>query len=180
MIPHLADTPVLETERLILRAPAPQDGDVLRTFMASDRSKFVGGPKNAHDTWRTHAGLIGHWVLRGYGMFSICLKGTDTMIGMTGPFNPEGWPEPEIGWSLVDETAVGKGYAQEAAAASRAFAYNDLGWSTAVSYINPANARSLAVAERLGCEQDEAAALPDLPGWDGTLVFRHPSPEALE
>ena len=178
MTAHLANTPVLETERLTLRAPAPQDADALRAFMASDRSHFVGGPKNAHDAWRSHAMLIGHWALRGFGMFSICRKGTDAMIGMTGPFMPEGWPELEIGWSLVDPEAEGHGFASEAAAAARQYAYDDLGRTAAVSYINPANARSIAVAENLGCTLDESAVLPDLPGWDDVAVYRHPALEA--
>ncbi len=57
----------------------------------------------------------------------------------------------------------------------RRHAYEDLGWETAVSYIDPANARSIALAERLGCTRDDAAdrVHPD------DLVYRHPSPSEV-
>ena len=46
--------------------------------------------------------------------------------------------------------AEGKGLAFEAAQATRAHAYADLGWQTAISLIDPANLRSQA--ERFGAE----------------------------
>jgi RimJ/RimL family protein N-acetyltransferase len=57
----------------------------------------------------------------------------------------------------------------------RAHAFRDLGWTTAVSYIDPDNARSIALAERLGAVRDRGARQPvfDKP----CLVYRH-SPEA--
>ncbi len=177
MIPQLTETPVLETERLVLRAPAPQDWDVFAAFWATERSQYQGGSRTRHDAWRNHAMLIGHWVLHGYGLFSFCHKDDDVALGVAGPFNPEGWAEAEIGWSVVQPDAEGKGYAYEAAKATRDYAFSTLGWDTAVSYIDPDNARSIALAERLGCTLDKAATLPDLPDWEGTLVYRHPAPE---
>lgn len=120
---------------------------------------------------------MGHWVLRGYGLFFVTLKGSDLAIGMAGPWFPEGWPEQEIGWSLFTDAAAGKGFAAEAARATLAHAFGPMGWKTAVGYIDPANASSIALAERLGAELDEAAATPD-PA-DPTLVYRHPAPGGL-
>lgn len=174
MTPQLAHTPVLETNRLTLRAPAPQDWPVFEAFWASNRSQYQDGPKSSHDAWRNHATLIGHWVLRGYGLFSFCLKDQDVAIGVVGPFNPEAWAEPELAWTVVNPDAEGKGYAFEAAQAARDHAFNVLGWPTAVSYIAPGNTRSIALAQRLGCTLDENAPLPDLPDLEGTLVYRHP------
>ena len=70
----------------------------------------------------------------------------------------------------------GKGYATEAGRAARAYAYGTLGWKTAVSYVDPGNHRSAAVARRLGCREDPEAARPD----PADIVFRHPGPEALQ
>lgn len=89
----------------------------------------------------------------------------------------DGWAEPELGWGMWDAAHEGKGYAHEAAIATRAYAYRTLSWTTAVSYIDPDNAHSIALATRLGCTLDPDAALPDLPDWDGTLVYRHPAPK---
>jgi RimJ/RimL family protein N-acetyltransferase len=179
MIPHLADTPVLETERLTLRAFGPQDVERAASFLTSSRSVYMGGPYSQADAWEHCCHFIGHWAVRGYGLFSICLKGSDAAIGEVGPFRPISWPEPEIAWGLWDAEHEGAGYAFEAAQAARLFAYRQLGWSTAISYVDRENAPSIALAERMGCVLDGSAPLPDLPDWEGTLVYRHPAPADL-
>jgi RimJ/RimL family protein N-acetyltransferase len=173
---RLADTPVLHTARLMLRAPGAADWPRWMAFMASPRACYAGGPLTEARGWRAFGHVIGHWLLRGYGSFVVTLRGSDTAIGLAGPYHPIDWPEPEIGWALWSAASEGKGYAYEAAAAARTFAFGQLGWKTAVSYIDPANARSIALARRLGAQQDPAAAHP---GDDPCLVFRHPRPEAV-
>lgn len=178
MTPNLADTPVLQTKRLILRAPGPQDWSAFAAFLSSDRSGFVGGPYRQDQAWRSLGTVIGHWALRGFGMFTFCRKEDDAALGMTGPWYPEGWAEPEIAWSIWDQANEGKGYVAEAADAARRWANETLNLTSYVSYINPANTRSIALAKRLGCAHDGVARLPDLPEWEGTLVYRHPRKEA--
>jgi RimJ/RimL family protein N-acetyltransferase len=169
----LSNTPVLETERLILRAPQYGDYDAWLGFATAPRATYTGGPLTRELAWRAMGHLTGHWVHRGFGMFFFCLKGADTPIGMAGPWMPEGWPEPEIGWSVWSDAAEGKGFAHEAATAARAYAFDVLGWSTAVSYIHPNNMRSIALARRLGATLDRDAQGP---GLDPCLVYRHPAP----
>jgi RimJ/RimL family protein N-acetyltransferase len=149
MTPHLAGTPVLETERLTLRAPGPQDWEAWRDFALSDRARFIRPPEFSEAlAWRAMGHMIGHWTLRGFGSFVYCLKGSDRALGHAGPWFPAGWPEREIGWTVWDTQAEGRGYAHEAARATLDHAFRALGWDTAVSYIDPANARSIALAER--------------------------------
>jgi len=171
-MPHLADTPVLETERLILRAPATRDFPAWEAFAASARANFVGGPFDAKDTWRAFANVAGHWVIRGCGEFVFCLKGSDAPLGAVGPWFPAGWPEREISWTVWSPEAEGQGYAFEAARAAIAHAFDSLGWQTAVSYIDPDNDRSIALAERLGAVRDPDANGPS----QRDLVYRHPAP----
>jgi RimJ/RimL family protein N-acetyltransferase len=76
-------------------------------------------------------------------------KATGSFVGRVGLHHPEGWPEPEIGWMLV-RPVWGRGYAYEAANAAVRVAFDSLAWNRAVSLIAPDNARSIAVAERLG------------------------------
>ncbi len=177
MTPHLADTPVLETDRLTLRAPKMADWDRWWAFTQDDRSRFIRGeePMELGKAWRAFAHVTGMWALRGYGSFIFCLKGTDDALGMTGPWHPMEWPERELGWTVWSADAEGKGYAFEAAARARDFAFRDLGWDTAVSYIDPKNARSIALAERLGARLDPDAPAPFAD--EKTLVYRHPRPE---
>ncbi|MDP1670116.1 GNAT family N-acetyltransferase [Phaeovulum sp.] len=174
----LAATPILETERLLLRAPEGGDWPAFDAFLASDRAAFVRSVDYSEAiSWRAWGHVIGHWAMRGFGTFVITRRDDRRAIGMCGPWFPATWPEPEIGWTLWDAGAEGAGYAREAARATIAHAFGPLGWQTAVSYIAPANARSIALAERLGARLDPAAAHP---GDEPTLVFRHPKTEARE
>ena len=167
--------PILETERLVLRAPREDDFEAEAEFFASDAAGFVGGPKEPHDTWRALAMLVGHWVFRGYGFWALEEKATGAYVGRTGLWYPHGWYEREIGWTLM-QPAWGKGYATEAAVASRAYAYDVLGWDTAISQIAPENEPSKAVARRLGAHFETTY---DDPKYGPIEIWRHLSPAQL-
>ncbi len=169
-------TPVLETERLILRAPVTEDFEPFAACMASDRAVHLGGPFSRVLAWRSFGHLTGHWVHRGYGMFVLVERATGAAIGMSGPWFPEGWPEPEIGWTIWAPEAEGKGYAAEAALAARGYAYDVLGWPTTISLIAPGNTRSQALARRMGCVLESTFTHEQF-GESG--IWRHPAPEAL-
>lgn len=161
--------PTLTTERLILRGPETRDWPAFRDFFASDRAVHAGGLKDAKQAWTFFAAEIGHWHLRGFGMWTVEQDGAP--IGLVGCWYPETWPEREIGW-LIWDGFEGRGFAAEAARAARAHCYGPFGWDTAVSYIHRDNTRSIALAERLGCQRDVGAVHPN----PDTLVFRHPAP----
>ncbi|MDQ7070519.1 MAG: GNAT family N-acetyltransferase [Rhodobacterales bacterium] len=141
--------PTLTTERLTLRAPINDDFAAFSEFYASERSKFVGGPATAEQSWRMLAVEIGHWGLRGYGRWAVEETDTGKFVDIVGMWNPHGWPEPELGWDLMTGFE-GKGYATEAALAARKYAYETLGWATAISLVAPKNDGSRAVAKRMG------------------------------
>lgn len=171
--PALTGIPVLQTERLLLRAPRTQDFEPFAAYFASERSRFTGGPQDRNLAWRAFCHLTGHWVHRGYGFFVLEEKATGTALGTAGPFFPEGWPEPEIGWTLWHPQAEGKGYAREAALATRAFAYHVLGWSTAISMIVAGNSRSEALAQRMGCVLEGDFEHKQ---FGRSSIWRHPPP----
>lgn len=164
--------PTLTTERLTLRAQGPEDIAAFTAMMSEPRTAFVGGPLSPELAWRSLAGEIGHWTLRGFGRWSVIERETDLYCGVVGLWFPEGWPEPEIGWTLAG-AAEGRGIGQEAAEAALAHAYNTLGWSTAISLIDPANARSIALAQRLGAayERDHTH-----PRFGDMGIWRHKGP----
>ena len=172
-------TPVIETERLILRAPDARDLAPWTAFFLDDRSHFIRSRVEQSEAmaWRIFASVCGHWTLNGCGVFVFARKDAlDAPIGYAGPWRPHGWPEPEIGWTVWSEADEGKGYVREAATAARAHAYDALGWTTAVSYIDARNTRSVRLAERLGARPDWDA---ETPRGDQCVVFRHPGPETL-
>jgi RimJ/RimL family protein N-acetyltransferase len=141
--------PVLETERLILRPPAPEDLEPYSAFMALEITRFIGGPQSRSVAWRGLASIIGAWTLRGHSMFSYIEKATGRWVGRGGPWSPEGWPGDEVGWAVIPD-AQRQGYAREASAAAIDWAFETLGWAEVIHCIDPANAASIAVARSLG------------------------------
>ncbi len=168
------DIPVIETQRLQLRGPAPEDYPDFKATFASYRSRFMGGPLNAYEAWMLYAAEIGHWEIRGFGMWMIHDRATGETLGMAGGWQPAKWPEREIAWIIWPQKS-GRGFALEATHAVRRHYYEDQGWAGAVSYIDPKNLDSIRLAERLGCVKDKQA--PSIDGSDA--VYRHPSPDRL-
>lgn len=160
---------MIETARLTLRPPQATDWPAYRAYRMSARSSIaVAGDEG--QVWMLFAAFFGHWTLRGFGRCIAELKADGRPVGHFGPFFPAGHPERELTWTLWDAGLEGQGYAFEAAQAMRAHAFGALGWDGAVSYIDPANHRSQALAARLGAVLDPAAPNPY---GDTTQVWRH-------
>jgi RimJ/RimL family protein N-acetyltransferase len=96
--------------------------------------------------------LIGHWELRGFGLWAVEERASGRLIGRIGCHEPEGWPGFELGYALARD-AWGQGYAREGAAAALAFAQRELGKDAIISLIRPANSASIAVAEHFGARR---------------------------
>ncbi|OWU85609.1 GNAT family acetyltransferase [Oceanicola sp. 22II-s10i] len=173
-MPHNS-IPVIETKRLVLRGPEAGDYPDFRATFSSYRSRFMGGPLTPYETWMLYAAEIGHWQIRGYGMWMIHDRTTDKPLGMAGGWKPAQWPEAEIAWIIWPETA-GHGYALEATHAARGYLYGRLGWEGAVSYLDPKNLDSIRLAERLGAKKDTGAQTVD----GNDICYRHPSPAQLK
>jgi len=142
--------PQLETERLILRAFRQEDLDAWASFSADPEvMRFLDGPVARSDAWRSMSATLGHWVLRGYGMWAVERKSDGVLIGRVGLINPEGWPGLEVGWTL-GRPFWGRGYATEAAAATMRYGFLTQPVDRLISNIDPGNIASQAVAMRLG------------------------------
>ncbi len=178
MIPALTGTPTLETERLFLRGPEGPDWEGWAELALTERARYIGGPYTRPLAFRAWGHVIGQWVIRGFGSFVCVDKATGRAIGHAGPWFPDGWPEKELGWTIWDPAYEGGGYAFEAVTRIREHVYRDLGWTTAVSYIDAPNARSIALAKRLGAVLDETAPVPDKDD-PPIRVYRHPGPEEV-
>lgn len=167
--------PTLETDRLVLRPHRFEDFQPLADLFATERSRYMDGPLRPADVWRNFMCDVGQWAVLGYGAWAIELKATGTYIGQVGLNRPYHFPEDELGWLLFDGHE-GHGYAFEAAKRARDFGFTELGLGTLVSYVDPENARSTALAERLGGMRDPAAKRPEN---DPCIVFRHPRPDLV-
>jgi len=175
LAPTTIQIPTLETERMFLRAMRQDDIDAEVEFFASERSHFVGGPLERDQVWRAVAGMIGHWALRGFGFWALEEKATGRYLGRAGLWYPDRWPEREIGWTLMAD-AEGKGFGHEAALAARAYAYDELGWTTAISLITAGNRRSEALAKRLGAQLETEFLHPIFGAMN---IWRHPGPSEV-
>ena len=167
-----AVVPRLSTERLILRGFVPDDVDPYARMMADPevtRHLGDGQPLSRADAWRQLALLIGHWELRGFGLWAVEERATGRFVGRIGCFEPEGWPGFEIGYVLARE-AWGRGLASEGAAASLAYARETLRRDAIISLIRPANGRSIAVAEHLGARRTGSVEFYGAP----TDVYTYP------
>ena len=141
---------ILETPRLILRPPRPEDFDPWAENMADESaSRYIGGPQVRAVAWRGFCTVAGAWAMFGEGMFSVIEKASGRWIGRIGPWRPEGWPGPEVGWALVKD-AWGQGFGAEAASAAMDYAFDVLGWTEAIHCIDPLNLPSQRLAARLG------------------------------
>lgn len=175
----LISAPTLTTERLTLRAPAPRDAEAYIAFHGSERAKYVGGAMTRARAWEAFGTELGHWLIRGFGMFTVTWKTDDRALGMVGHWCPDGWPEQEVGWELFEAENEGKGIAFEAAQACIAHAWGPLGWSSVVSYVGHGNLRSAALAKRLGARLDPEAPVPN-PEKPWGAAYRHPKPKDLQ
>ena len=157
--------PELETERLRLRQFRPDDlDDYARITADGEVMRYIGdgAPYTREEAWRSLSHLIGHWELRGFGLWAAEEKRSGALVGRIGLYQPEGWPGLEVGW-LVDRARWGQGFAGEGGAAALRFAFETLKPERLISIIQPANAASIRVAEKLGerfLEESELGGKP--------------------
>lgn len=155
--------PTLQTGRLTLRGPEAGDFAMYRDFYTdAEASHFYGGPLEPAVAWRKLACDIGHWALRGFGMWTIVERDTGAGVGGCGIVWPEGWPRHELTWWIVP-AARRRGYALEASRAAVDWACDDLGWHFVETHMNDENSAARALAERLG----------------GTVIAREQFPDGL-
>jgi len=148
----------LATDRLLLRMFRESDLDSYAQMCADPEvMRYIGGvPMTRDEAWRNMALVLGHWQLRGFGLWAVEERASGVLAGRVGCWQPEGWPGLEIGWSLL-RPFWGFGYATEAGMFALNHAFNELHQTHLVSLIQPENARSIKVARRLGMKREGEA-----------------------
>ena len=147
-----------QTDRLLFRQFHDSDLDAYADMNADPEvRRYLDGRVLERDqAWREMAMFLGHWELRGYGLWAAELKRTGEFVGRIGLNNPEGWPGLEVGWALARQH-WGHGYATEGGRAAMEHAFESLGINHIISVIHPDNRPSIQVAERLGETFERAA-----------------------
>ena len=148
--------PTLQTERLVLRAPRLSDFSIYADIALSANGRFLLEEPNRENAWFDFVNMIACWFLRGHGLWAVERAQDAGLIGFVLIGFEPGDHEPELGYMLA-EGAQGFGYAREAALTVKQFAFEALGFTTFVSTIDPDNAASIKLAERLGGVRDREA-----------------------
>jgi RimJ/RimL family protein N-acetyltransferase len=140
----------LSTDRLRLRLFADSDLDAYAEMCGdAEVMRYLGGAVMSRaEAWRSLAMVVGHWSLRGFGLWAVEERATGAMVGRVGCWQPEGWPGLELAWTLR-RAYWGMGYATEAARAALAVAFSDLKKDHVISMIHSENRASIRVAQRL-------------------------------
>jgi RimJ/RimL family protein N-acetyltransferase len=170
--------PVLETERLIIRRPQPDDFPAYAAMWGDPEvTRFINGPPlSEEDAWAKFMRGFGHWALVGYGFWAVLEKSSGQRVGETGflDVHREIAPSlngiPEIGWAFA-RSAQGKGYATEAVRAALAWGETRFGKTRFACIIAPDNAPSLAVAAKTGFRE---AARTTYKGEPTVMLYREP------
>lgn len=164
----MTDMVSISTARLVLRPMNIDDFDAYRELMMSQRAVYMGGPFDLGIAWGMFCNDVAQWSLFGHGCLMIERRADSVTMGQVGINHGPLFPEKELGWLLFDGFE-GQGYAFEAALAMRDWAFSALGLASLVSYCDPGNAPSIALARKLGGVLD-----PNATGQDPEdLVFRH-------
>lgn len=141
----------LQTGRLQLRLFRPDDFEAHAEICADPEvMRYIrAGAISRLDAWWQLARYMGHWQLRGFGLWAVVEKSTDRLIGHLGFLDPEGGEGFELGWALARH-AWGKGYALEGTRAAVQYAFTTLKRDHIACVIRPENASSIRLAGRLG------------------------------
>jgi RimJ/RimL family protein N-acetyltransferase len=182
----VANEPVLETERLLLRVPRPDDAEGASELLADPIvMRFLGGSTvPREDVPVVIAKWSRRWQESGMGPFVITRRTDGRFLGRAGllVWDTRSWThatlaetgafaQPELGWALA-RAHWGNGYATEAARAVRRWANAERGVDRLVSLIAPDNLASQRVAERLGAQPTETVRLFDS---GSAVVWVHPA-----
>jgi RimJ/RimL family protein N-acetyltransferase len=155
----------IETGRLLLRRFRPEDAEPLaESFADPEVMRYIGDGSTGgvEDTRAWLRRSEERWEESGWGHLAVERAADGRILGRVGflVWNRATWDkgvlaelgdlaEVELGWILAREH-WGSGYATEAAAACRDWAFGARGRRRLISIIQPANLRSISVAERLG------------------------------
>ena len=143
---------VLESERLSFRQMFASDlGDFAALQSDDETMRFLGGSRSLDQSWETLQRIRRSYHENQFGLYAITLKATGRFAGRCGfiAWNIEGRREVELAY-LIARQEWGNGLATEAARSLLHYGFTRLKQQRLIALINPANTRSLRVAEKAG------------------------------
>jgi RimJ/RimL family protein N-acetyltransferase len=149
-----------EATRLVFRDMAPDDLDDMAALLGDPEvMTYYPRPKARQDAAQWIDWNRGLYRTRGYGLWLLTTAEGDFVgdCGLT-PQVVDGVTELEVGYHVMPALQR-RGYATEAAAASRDFARTVLGATRLIAIIHPDNRPSQRVAEKIGLLPEKRATV---------------------
>lgn len=145
-------TVVLETPRLLLRHFCTDDAPlVLELLNDAAFVRFIGdrGVRTLDDARRyIDERLASSYALNRFGLYAILRKEDGAAVGLCGLVKRDGLDDVDVGYALLPAYR-GHGYALESASAVLNLARSAFGLTRVVAIVDPDNADSIRVLERL-------------------------------
>ena len=155
---------LIETERLALREITTDDAEFLLQLL--NEPSFIQniGDKKVRtvDDARLYAmnGPIESYKQHGFGLYLVALKGNGESIGICGLVKRDSLPDADIGYAFLP-AYWRQGYALEATTAIRQHAFTVLGHQQLLAIVNPENASSIRVLEKIGLKFKRMVRMTD-------------------
>jgi len=153
---------IVETERLIIRLLAEEDVPALALLWTDEHvTGFMGGPRDFEQVSTSLRDDLNSPVRR-LELWPVVERRAGTKIGHCGllPKKVDGCDAVELVYVIAADH-WGRGYAMEAAAAIRDYAFQELGFERLVSLIDPSNAASERVAVKIGMSFEAETVRPN-------------------
>jgi [ribosomal protein S5]-alanine N-acetyltransferase len=152
----------IRTERLTLRPFTAGDLDDLAELCADPEVvRYIsdGTTASREETAGWLDRCLDHYRDHGFGLWCVRRTEDDRFLGRCGIKIQgfEGHEEPEIGY-ILRRDQWGRGYATEAAAASRDYGFDALGFRRLISLIQHDNVASKRVADKIGMHYEREVA----------------------
>ena len=152
-----AAPPIIETDRLVMTRPTPEDFAELAAMAAGEPMFRYSerGPMTVEESWGLLLRHIGQWAATPYGVFTLREKGSGRFVGLVGAsdfqrqFGEDFDPFPEMTWTIAPDL-TGRGLATEAGKAALQWLAREAAAPRTVCLIHADNEASLRVAEKLG------------------------------
>ena len=162
---------ILKTERLVLREADGDDAAFILDLLNAPGFIHGIGDRGVRTLDQARAyieeRMVASYRLHGFGMWIVTPRDGPAPIGLAGLVKRDVLPHVDVGYALL-ESAWGKGYAREAAAAVLDLAQNSLGIDPVAAIVNPDNLASRRVLEKLGLRLVDVRQLP---GWDQPSAY---------
>lgn len=147
--------PGLITERLVLRAFKESDLDPFAEIVADQEviryATYGGEALTRSQAWNWLCYMLGHWHLRGFGIWAVEDRRSGELLGRIGLQYLDWFEDVELVW-MLKQSAWGQGLASEGARAAIDFGFNKLLLPRLTAVIHTVNQPSMRLAERLGME----------------------------